>query len=198
VGAAFLAIDLPALVLGVLGLLRYTGEHASGSFRGGLVAVPRRWPVLGARAVVLGAATAAVMLPACLAAFVVAQLAAGPDAVPITDPGVARAIAGAAAYPVATALLGLGLGASTRHTALGVTGFVVLLLVLPSLVLAAPQRIEDAVGPYLPVTAAQAMYALGQAGPVHVLPPAAGAAALAAWVAALLLGGTAVLLRRDA
>jgi hypothetical protein len=168
VGAAFLGVDLPALVLGVLGLLRFTGEYASGSIRGSLAAVPRRWPVAAAKAVAVGGASGGVMLPACLLAFLGAQAMAGVDAVSLGDPGVARAILGAAAYPVATALIGLGLGAATRHVGLGVTGFVVLLLVVPTLILAAPQRIQDAVGPYLPVSAAQAMYSLEQSGPVHL------------------------------
>src|SRR6266545_2807817 len=53
VGAALLGIDLLSLVIGVFGVLLMTGEYSSGLIRATLAAVPRRLPVLWAKAVVL-------------------------------------------------------------------------------------------------------------------------------------------------
>jgi hypothetical protein len=198
VGAAFLAIDLPALVLGVFGMLRITGEYASGSIRSTLLAVPRRTPVLLAKALVLAAAVAAVMAPACLLAFLVAQAAAGPDGVGLGEPGVIRAILGAAAYPVALALIGLGVGTMVRHTAAGVTLLVVVLLIIPGMMMVGPERITRAVGPYLPISAAQAIYALTPEGPITLLSPERGLVVMLGYVLLALLGGALVLRRRDA
>ena len=52
--------------------------------------------------------------------------------------------------------------------------------------------------PYVPVVAAQAMYALEPGGPFKLLSPGAGAAVLAAYVTAILAGGAALLRQRDA
>ena len=52
---------------------------------------------------------------------------------------------------------------------------------------------------YVPAVAGQAMYAVGGGGtPYPSLSPAASALVLAGWVALVLLGGVAVLRRRDA
>jgi ABC-2 type transport system permease protein len=112
---------------------------------------------------------------------------------------VARAIVGAAAYPVAMGLLGLGLGVVLRHTATAITGFVAALLLVPAMLPAALSKsVEKTVMPYVPVVAGQAMYALEPNGPFKMLSPGAGGAVLAAYVVAILAGGAALLWRRDA
>jgi ABC-type transport system involved in multi-copper enzyme maturation permease subunit len=163
------------------------------------MAVPRRLPVLWAKALVLVAVTAPIAVAVCLASFLVSQAFAGSDGVGLGDPGVPRAILSAAAYPVAMGLLGLGIGAILRHTATAITVFVATLLVIPALLPAAlSQRLQDAIVKYLPVLAAQAIYDLGDAGPFKLLAPGAGAIVLAGYVIVLLAGGAALLQRRDA
>lgn len=199
VSAAFLGLDLFALVVAVFGVMRMTGEYGSGLIRATLMAVPRRLPVLWAKALVLVAVTAPVAVAVSVASFLVSQAFAGDHGVALGDPGVPRALLGAAAYPVAMGLLGLGMGAILRHTAAAITVFVAALLVIPALLPAAlSQRVQDAVLPYLPVPAAQAIYNLGDAGPVKLLAPGAGAIVLAGYVVVLLAGGAALLQRRDA
>jgi ABC-2 type transport system permease protein len=196
---AFLALDLYALVIGVFGLLQMSGEYGSGMIRASLAAVPRRLPVLWAKALVLVAVTGVLSLVVCVASFLVSQGFAGRHGATLSDPGVARAILGAAAYPVAMGLLGLGLGAILRHTATAITVFVAALLVAPALLPAAlSESAEDTVMPYVPVVAAQAMYALEPNGPFKMLSPGAGGAVLAAYLFAVLAGGAALLWRRDA
>jgi len=196
---AFLALDLYALVIGVFGVLQMSGEYGSGLIRASLAAVPRRLPLLWAKALVLVAVTGVLSLVVCQASFLVSQAFVGSHGVALSDPGASRAILGAAAYPVAMGLLGLGLGVILRHTATAITGFVAALLIVPALLPAALSKsAEDAVMPYVPVVAAQAMYALEPGGPFKLLSPGAGGVVLAAYVAAILAGGAALLRQRDA
>src|SRR5262249_60985017 len=106
------------------------------------------------------------------------------------DRGVPRAISGAAAYPVAMGLLGLGIGAILRHTAAAITVFAAALLVIPALLPAAlSQQAQDAVMKYLPVVAGQAMFDLGEAGAVRLLAPRAAAGGVGGDVIVLPGGG---------
>lgn len=200
VGRAFFGIDLFSLVIGGFGVLLVTGEYRSGLIRATLTAVPRRLPVLAAKAVVLVAATTPVMLAVCFASFLVSQafVDAG-DRVTLGDPEVLRATFGAAAAPVALSLLGLGLGAVLRHTAGAITAYVAAILVVPLLLPAVvPDSAEEAVMPYVPTYAAVAMYDAGGNAPYDQLSPAVSALVVAGWVVLLLAAGTAVLHRRDA
>lgn len=199
VSAAFLGLDLFALIVGVFGVMRMTGEYGSGLIRASLMAVPRRLPVLCAKALALAAVTAAVAAVVCLASLPVSQALAGGHGVGLGEEGVPRALLGAVAYPVAMGLLGLGTGAILRHTAAAITVFVTTLLVIPALLPAAlSERAQDAVVKYLPVVAAQSLYNLGDSGPTKLLAPGAGGAVLAGYVIVLLAGGAALLQRRDA
>jgi ABC-type transport system involved in multi-copper enzyme maturation permease subunit len=196
--AAFLGLDLFALVIGVFGVMRMTGEYGSGLIRASLVAVPRRLPVLWAKALALFAVTAPVAVAVSVASFLISQAFAGSHGAGLGDPGVPGAILGAAAYPVAAALLGLGIGAILRHTAAAITVFVAALLVIPAVLQAAlSQPVQDAVLKYLPVPAAQALYNLGGGGPVKLLAPGVAVVVLAGYVTVLLAGGAALLQRRD-
>lgn len=196
---AFLGLDLYALVIGVFGILQMSGEYGSGLIRASLAAVPRRLPVLWAKALLLLAVIGVLSLVVCLASFLVSQAFAGSHGAALSDPGVPRAILGAAAYPVAMMLLGLGLGAILRHTATAITVLVTTLLLVPALLPAAlSEKLEDTVMPYVPVVAGQAMYALGPDDPFKMLSAGTGAAVLAAYVVAILAGGAALLWRRDA
>ena len=201
VGVAFLALDLFALVVGVLGVVQMSGEYGSGLIRATLAAVPRRLPVLAAKALVLLALTVPVAAAVCLLAFLAYLATVGHSGAGLDDPHVLGAIAGAAAYPVAVGLLGLGLGAMLRNTAAAITALAAVLLVVPALLPPAlPDRAQDAVLPYVPVAAGQAMYSLGDqgGGSVTFLSPGAGALVLAGWVVLALAGGALVLFRRDA
>jgi ABC-2 type transport system permease protein len=200
VGAALLGIDLLSLVIGVFGVLLMTGEYGSGLIRATLAAVPRRLPVLWAKAVVLVAVTGPVMVTACLAAVLAGQVFLGADGASLGDPGVLRAVFGAATAAVAMGLLGLGVGAMLRHTAGAITTLVAAMLVIPALLPAVlPDSVKDSVVPYVPTAASQAMYTIGTGdNPFKVLSPPGGAAVIAVWIVVVLAGGAAVLHRRDA
>jgi ABC-2 type transport system permease protein len=200
VGAAFLPIDFLILVLGVFGVLQMCGEYGTGLIRATLTAVPRRWPVVCAKAVVQLALTAPLMAATCLASFLVCQAFLGDNGATLGDPGVPRAIAGAAACPVVFGLLGLGLGTALRNTAGAITTLVAALFVVPLLLgPALPGDREEAIMKYVPAVAGQAMYGVdGSSVPFETLSAGASAAVLIGWAALLLAAGVAVLRHRDA
>jgi ABC-type transport system involved in multi-copper enzyme maturation permease subunit len=200
VDATFIGLDLLSLILGVFGVLQMSGEYGSGLIRASFAAVPRRWPLIAAKALVLLVVLGPVSLLATTTSFLVCQAFAGDAGASLGDPGVLRAVLGAAAYPVATALVGLGVGALLRHTAAAVAVFVAGYLVLPALLPSAlPQHVRDHTLQYLPIAAGQAIYAMDAHGePVRLLSPGAGAVVLAAWVLAILACSALILNRRDA
>jgi hypothetical protein len=195
VGGGFL---LFGVLTGVLGLLTVTGEHGSGAIRATLITVPRRLPVLWAKAAVLLAITTPVLVVAYVAALLAHQAFADP-AVRITlgDPGVVRAILGVAAATVACGLIGLATGTLLRSTAGAITTYVAVLVFLPQLLGGVlPVTVQEALLPYLPTWAMQAMFQIGDAGVLLV--PGAGGLVVLGWVILLLGGAAAVLDRRDA
>jgi len=72
----------------------------------------------------------------------------------LSDPGVLRAVAGAAVYLTGAGLIGLAVGALLRNTAAAITTVVGALFVVPGLFQLLPQSWDDNVAPYLPSNAA--------------------------------------------
>jgi len=200
VGGALLGIDLMSLVIGVFGVLLMTGEYSTGLIRATLAAVPRRLPVLLAKAGTLVALATPVIAAACLGALLASRAFLGADGPSLGDPGVLRAAFGGAGAAVATGLLGLSIGAMLRHTAGAIATLVAVTMVVPALLpFVLPESIGDDVIRFVPTAASQAMYAIDSSNnPFPMLSPGNGAAVLALWVAVLLAGGAVVLQRRDA
>jgi hypothetical protein len=107
-------VQLAQIAAGVLGVLLISSEYASGLIRTSFAAVPRRLPVLWGKAGLLAAATVAVSLPAAVAAFLAGQSILGRQhlAVPLSHPGVTRAVLGSALY---LAVAGRNLPTSPDH-----------------------------------------------------------------------------------
>ncbi|WP_432544659.1 ABC transporter permease subunit [Kineococcus sp. SYSU DK002] len=130
----------------VLGVLVGTGEFSTGTFRSTFAAVPRRWPVLAAQAVV----TAGLVLVVAVATVGAAVLgilpaAASRDLTPdLAAAGTGQVLVGAIAYLVGTALLGLAVGALLRRPVPALVTAFGVLLVLPVLL---GMAVEFATGP---------------------------------------------------
>jgi ABC-2 type transport system permease protein len=182
----------------VLGVLVITGEYSTGMIRATLIAVPKRLPVLWAKAGVFGLVVFGLMLPSVLIAFVVGQsiLARHHIQIAFSHPGVARAVVGAALYLTVLGLLGLGLGAIVRNTAGGISAFAGLLFVLPPLMNVLPQSWNDAISPYLPGTAGERIMSITH--DANALSPWAGFALFCGYTAAALAVAGFLLVRRDA
>jgi len=105
------------------------------------------------------ATTLFLTIPAVLIAFLVGQaiLSSQHIQASFSDPGVARAVVGAALYLTVVGILGLGLGALVRSTAGGIAALFGLLFALPIIVHFLPKSFSTAVDKYLPSSAGQAL-----------------------------------------
>ena len=110
------------LAIGVLGVLVLTGEYSTGQIRSTFMAVPKRLPVLWAKAGTFAAVTFVLMLISGLVAFLFSQSILTQHHVQ-TSLGHApalRALVGAALYLAVLGVLALSLGAIVRNTAGGI------------------------------------------------------------------------------
>ncbi|GAA0928528.1 ABC transporter permease subunit [Nonomuraea longicatena] len=190
-------VMLPQLSMGILGVLTWVSDRV---LRTSLTLVPRRLPVLTAKAVVVAALGLAVGVVTVFGTFFLVHL--------MLD----------GRYPVATfaerwptlavtglsvmvyALLGLGLGAVLRRTGAAVAVLAGLVYVLPMLFnqLPAPwnERVNSVMIAALPRQISGASLENSVFG--DILPPVVAALVLAAYAVVPLLAGAWLLRRRDA
>jgi ABC-2 type transport system permease protein len=191
--------NLAVLVVGVLGAVIGAREFASGLIRTTLAAVPSRLPVLWGKAIALCTVLVPVTVGGVLVAFVAGMGVLGSRGLPTvawSDPGVARAVLGTAAYLVGIGLVGLALGMLIRGTAGAIGLLLGAVLILPSLATALLPDSWDAVLKFLPSSAAEAFTSRL---PSHdLLGSGAGMAVFALWVVLALAAAAATLKRRDA
>jgi ABC-2 type transport system permease protein len=183
-------VQLGQIAVGVLGVLLIAGEYATGLIRTTFAAVPLRLPVLWGKTAVLAATVTAVSLPAVFAAFLGGQsiLSGQHLSVPVSQPGVARAVIGSALYLAVIALIGLGLGALVRNAAGGIAALFGLLYGIPLAAGFLQGSLATEIGKFLPATAGQAVTAV-QPDPT-LLAPWTGFGVLCLYAAVLLgLGG---------
>ena len=188
------------LVLGVLGILLFSGEYATGMIRATLAVVPSRLPVLWAKLIVLAGLVLPVTLLAAVAEFFTAtalESSRGGSAISLTDPGVLREVAGASLYLTVIAVIGLALGALLRRTAAGLSVFAAAFLVVPLVTAYLPASITGFV-PYLPSNAGGAVWGAGKLFGGHQLGPWAGFAVLCGYAVVLTCLAAWRLQRRDA
>jgi ABC-2 type transport system permease protein len=191
-----IGVNLAELAVGVLGVLTATGEYGSGMIRATFAAVPRRLPVLAAKAGVLAAVTFAVCLAAVLVTFLAGQALLGAHGISLGHPAAARAVTGAALYLTVVAVIGVGLGFLTRSTAGGIATLFGVLLVLPVLMSALPGRGSQAVERYLPSMAGRALF-IQNAGRA-MLSPWTGFAIFLLYAMIVLAAAALAVRRRDA
>lgn len=193
---------VPQLCLGVLGVLSMAGEHATGSIRTSLAAVPRRRPLLAAKSAV---ATGLGLLVGPLVVFgthaaarsVVGDRFGGEYTAPFIEdlPLLATSSATVAVF----AALGVGLGAVLRSTAAAVACLVAISYVVPVVAGSLPEPWSERVGSVLPGALPRAIVGADRTGSVYgsLLPPAAATALLAAHAVVPLLAAWWAIHRRD-
>ncbi|MGQ5650002.1 ABC transporter permease [Streptomyces sp. NPDC003631] len=191
-------IYLAQLAVGVLGVLVISGEYTTGMIRSSLSAVPRRLPVLWAKALVYASVAWGLMTIASLAAFLAGQAALSGRHLntSLGEPGVLRAVLGAGLYLTVVGVIGVAFGALFRNTAGGIATLFGLLMVLPVLAQALPSSWLDEVNPYLPNTAGQGLIHVQQMP--HTLAPWTGFAVFCLYALVALAGSGLALGRRDA
>ena len=189
---------LAQLAIGVLGVLVVTSEYATGQIRATFGATPQRLTVLAAKAAAFTGVVLGIGLVASFGAFWIGQgiFATKGLGVPITDPGVLRAVVGGALYLAAVGLLGIGLGVVLRRTAGAVAGLVGVLVLTPIIGGFLPTSFQESVVKFFPAQAGMAVF--GVVPDPRALAPWTGFGVLLAYVAAVLALGGLLLVRRDA
>ena len=201
-------IEVGQAVVAVLAVLVISGEYSTGMIRTTFTAMPRRWTVLTAKAMVLTSlvlAAAVVAVAGSLAAgrlimgsngitaahgFAVVSLAHGPTV---------RAALGSVLYLALVGLLSLGIATIVRDSAAATGAVLGLLYVAPvvTLFLGGEPAWQRWVERYMPTDAGLAM--LNTTGLRHLaISPWAGLGVLAAWAVAALLAAGVLLRLRDA
>ena len=199
VSASLLGLLFAQLVLGVVGVLAFSGEYGTGMIRATLAVVPARLPVLWAKLIVLAGLVLPLTLLCAVVDFLTAtalESARGGSAISLTDPGVLREVVGASLYLTVIVIIGLALGALLRRTAAGLSVFAAVFFVVPIVVGALPHNITG-FAPYLPSNAGGTLWG-NPLTTAHALSPWAGFAVLCGY--AVVLTGLAAwrLRRRDA
>jgi ABC-type transport system involved in multi-copper enzyme maturation permease subunit len=189
---------LAQLAIGVLGVLVISGEYSTGQIRSTFMAVPRRLPVLWAKAATFATVTFVLTLLASLIAFFVAQaiLTRHHVNVSIDHAPALRAVIGAGLYMVVLGVFALSLGALVRNTAGGIAIFAGVLFVLPGLAHVLPASTFNAINPYLPSNAGADV--LSNTTDPGMLAPWTGFAVFCAYAVVAFLASALLLVRRDA
>lgn len=189
---------LGQLVAGVVGVLAITSEYASGSISTTFAAVPRRRTVLVAKAIVIASAVFLIAIATSFTAFFLGQaLLSGTGAqAALAEPGVTRAVIGAAMYVTVIALLGLGLGALLRSTAAATSALFGVLFVPPVLSEAFPRSWHEAIQRWAPMNAGSRILFVHHAS--NAVGPWTGLAVLTSCSFAALATSAWLLTRRDA
>lgn len=196
VGTSLAGARFAQLAIGVLGVLFVTGEYGTGMIRSSLTAVPKRLPVLWAKALVFGVVTLILTEIAAFIGFFIGQATLGAHSVALSSDGALRATIGTGLYLTVVALLGISLGFIIRSTAGGIAALVGILLVLPGVVSILPQTWQDNISPYLPSNAGAALYDLRPEP--GSLDPWTGFGVFCLYAVAGLIAAAVVLKRRDA
>jgi ABC-2 type transport system permease protein len=195
---ALAGVNIGQLAIGVLGILVISGEYSTGMIRSTFIAVPKRLPVLWAKAAVYALVAFVLMLPAVLIAFFGSQAILRNHhilEISFSHPGVARTVIGGAVYLMLLGVFALGLGAIVRNTAGGIATFAAIMFVIPPLLNVLPSSWNNAINPYLPSTAGQAIFSLTHGS--DTLAPGPGLALFCGYTALSLAIAAALLVRRD-
>lgn len=198
---------LAQLVVAVLAILTITGEYSTGQIRSSVTAVPRRVPILAAKALVLFVAVAVVSTAAVALSWLASlpflnQLGVTVD---LSDPDQLRVLLGTPLYLATIALFAFAVGALLRHSAGALAIVLGLLLVLENVFALLPFRFFEVVSPFLPSTSggrilldSETLQFMDADSTGAHLTAWQGYGVLVAWVAVLLTAAAVLLRRRDA
>jgi ABC-2 type transport system permease protein len=191
-------VGLGQLAICVLGTLVITTEYSTGVIRASLLAVPRRIPVLAAKAAVFAILVLVVTeIVAFCSFFIGSSIMHAHVPVSLSDSGVTRAVAGAGLYLTVLGLFALSIGTLIRHTAGAISAVIGIVLVLPILSGLLPGSWGAYINAYLPEQAGT-LITHTQEVSGDLLSPWQGFGVLCLWTALLLAAGAYLLRRRDA
>lgn len=185
------------IIIGVFGVLAFTGEYSSGMIRATLAAVNRRHDPFWAKVFVVGIAALTCSELLAFATFLAGEAVLRPSLphASLAQAGVARAVLLGGAYLFLVTLIGLGLGALLRHGAAAIGVLLGLLFALPLLVSPLPHH--DAILKFLPQQIAATSLVAVKPVP-GALPPWAALLMMCVYASVVLGGGYWAFARRDA
>ncbi|MFI1488799.1 ABC transporter permease [Streptomyces sp. NPDC020747] len=198
VSLALMGSPLVSLVVGSLGVLLFAGEYSTGMIRSTLTAVPRRLPVLFSKSAVVALLVLVLTAIGALVAFALGTIGLDGERISLSlgDEGVLRSLLGFGVYMALVAVFGVALGALLRSPAGGISSLLGILMILPNLTSLLPDSMADALQPYFPSTAGEAMFSLHRSA--DSLSPGGGFVVFAGWVALALAAAAFRLKRTDA
>jgi len=179
-------------------VLVITSEYSTGVIRASLLAVPRRLPVLAAKAVVFAVLLLVVTeIVAFCSFFVGSAILHAHVPVALGDPGVTRAVIGAGLYLTVLGLLALAIGTMIRHTAGSISTIIGVVFVLPILTGLLPSSWGAHINAYLPEQAGTLITHTHQTAD-DLLSPWQGFGVLCIWTVLALAVAAYLLEHRDA
>jgi ABC-2 type transport system permease protein len=182
----------------VLGVLLFTGEYSTGMIRASMLAVPRRTPVLAAKAAVFAAVTFAVAEVVAFASFFIGRaIIAKHVSISLGDPGVLRAVLGTGLSLAVIGLFAMSLGILVRHQAGAITLTIGLVTVLPTVLSAVPGRLGMYLKTYVPGGNAVGEIMSSGHDPDSVVSPWQGFGIACGWTVLALILATVSFHRRD-
>ncbi|WP_037913445.1 ABC transporter permease [Actinacidiphila yeochonensis] len=194
---SFFGMTLGQLALIVFGVLVFSSEYSTGMIRTSLAAVPQRASFYLAKVAVAGMLAFVVGMVTSFLTFFLGQALLGSHKAHIGDPGVLRAVFGAGLYMTLLVLLCVGAAAMLRSPMLGL-GIMMPFFFLVSPILTAVPKVKT-VARYFPDQAGRKiMQVVPSSGDHTSYGPWGGILIMAVWVVVVLIGGYAVLKRRDA
>ncbi|CAL9434577.1 ABC transporter permease [Streptomyces sp. enrichment culture] len=194
---SFAGMSLGQLAMVVFGVLVVSNEYSTGMIRTSLAAVPRRGTFLAGKLAVATALALVVSLATAFAAFFLGQAMLGEHRASLGDEGVLRAVIGGGLYMTLIAVFSMGVATMLRSPMLSL-GVLVPFFFLISSVLGYVDATKE-VGRFLPDQAgSRIMQVVPPVGDDTPYGPWGGLGIMVLWVVAALVGGYAVLKRRDA
>ncbi|MEV4516605.1 ABC transporter permease [Dactylosporangium sp. NPDC049525] len=195
---ALFGVPFALIALGVLGVLTTSGEYTTGMIRSTLAAVPKRLPVLWAKAGVYGAVALAVGVTGAFVSFAISSgiLSGTTAAMTFSTDGVVASLFGVGVYLGLVGVIGVALGALLRSSAGGISALVGTFLLVPGLMSLLPKAWRTEITPYLPSNAGESIFALHHAS--GTLSAGTGLLVLLGWTALALAGAAYRLKRADA
>ncbi|MFD5792498.1 ABC transporter permease [Streptomyces diastatochromogenes] len=194
---SFAGMTLGQLALIVFGVLVVSNEYSTGMIRVSLAAVPQRATFLFSKIAVATALALAVGMVTSFAAFFLGQAMLGSLGTRIGDPGVLRAVIGGGLYMALIAMFSMGVAAMLRSPMLSL-GILMPFFFLISNILGNVDATKK-IGRYLPDQAgSRIMQVVPRIDDDTPYGPWGGLGIMVLWVIAALVGGYAVLRKRDA
>ncbi|MFF6997368.1 ABC transporter permease [Streptomyces sp. NPDC008313] len=194
---SFAGMSLGQLAMIVFGVLVVSNEYSTGMIRTSLAAVPQRGTFLFSKIAVATLLAFLVGIVTSFVTFFLGQAMLGSHKASIGDPGVLRAVIGGGLYMTLIAVFSMGVAAMLRSPMLSL-GILMPFFFLISNILGNVSATKK-VGQYLPDQAgSRIMQVVTPFDDDTPYGPWGGLGIMALWVIAALIGGYAVLRKRDA